>query len=57
MERDRALGIREIYDARLAYTLLRHGVTEFATRNPKHFARYGFSRIWNPIDEAITNDK
>ncbi len=43
-------GYREIFDARLALTLLHHGVTEFATRNTSHFERYGFERLLNPID-------
>jgi len=43
-------GSREIFDARLALTLLHHGVTEFATRNTPHFERYGFERMVNPID-------
>ena len=41
---------REIFDARLALTLLHHGVTEFATRNTAHFKRYGFQELLNPID-------
>lgn len=43
-------GYREIFDARLALTLLHHGITEFATRNTAHFERYGFGRLVNPID-------
>jgi toxin-antitoxin system PIN domain toxin len=38
-----------IYDARLALTLRRHGVTEFATRNVKHFEGFGFQSLWNPL--------
>ncbi len=40
---------RRIYDARLALTLRHHGVTEFATANVKDFARFGFTRVWNPL--------
>lgn len=40
---------RSIYDARLALTLRRHGVTEFATRNTKHFQSFGFKRVWDPL--------
>jgi uncharacterized protein len=40
---------RIVFDARLALTLLHHGVTEFATRNDKHFTVFGFSRVWNPL--------
>lgn len=39
---------RRIFDVRLAATLRRHGVTDFATRNTKDFADLGFSRVWNP---------
>ncbi len=38
-----------LYDARLALSLLQHGVTEFATVNAKDFAGFGFSRVWNPL--------
>lgn len=37
-----------IYDARLALTLRHFGVTHFATRNVKHFANYGFDRVFDP---------
>ena len=37
-----------IYDARLALTLRHFGVTRFATRNVKHFAGYGFERVFDP---------
>ncbi len=46
------VGYRQIFDARLAQTLLHHGVTEFATRNVSHFQSYGFEKLWNPIDES-----
>ena len=39
---------RNIIDARLALTLLHHGVTEFATANTRHFEEFGFARVWNP---------
>ena len=42
---------RAIFDARLAHTLKRHGVTEFVTRNVDHFRRFGFARLINPIDD------
>ena len=41
---------REIFDARLAVTLLHHGVTVFATRNTSHFEQYGFEKLINPLD-------
>ena len=40
---------RGIYDARVALTLRHHGVTEFATRNVRHFQVYGFDRVWDPL--------
>ncbi len=42
-------GFRHIIDARLAFTLRHHGVTHFATANAKHFAGFGFTRVWNPL--------
>jgi toxin-antitoxin system PIN domain toxin len=42
---------RRIVDARLARTLLHHGVTELATANVKDFDGLGFSRVWNPLGE------
>lgn len=40
---------RHIIDARLAFTLIQHGVTHFATANPKHFSGFGFKKVWNPL--------
>ncbi len=40
---------RKIYDIRLAYTLLDHGVKEFATANVKDFQKLGFKKVWNPL--------
>lgn len=42
-------GFRHIIDARLAFTLLHHGVTHFATANARHFAGFGFEKVWNPL--------
>ena len=42
---------RRIIDLRLARTLQAHGVTEFATANPRDFEGLGFVRVWNPIAE------
>ncbi len=44
-----AFARRRIYDARLALSLRRQGVTEFATANVKDFAGFGFARVWNPL--------
>ena len=40
---------RRIIDARLALTLLFHGVTEFATANTKDFKSFAFQKVWNPL--------
>ncbi len=44
------LGRRSIFDARLALTLRHHGVSEFATRNVRHFQDYGFKHVWDPLE-------
>jgi len=50
LSREPGFSYREIFDARLAVTLLHHGVSEFATRNTSHFERYGFEELTNPFD-------
>jgi len=40
---------RRIIDARLAFTLLHHGVTEFATANVTEFKSFQFDKVWNPV--------
>lgn len=45
----RDFSIRRIVDLRLGFSLLRQGVTEFATSNTKDFERIGFNRAWNPL--------
>lgn len=40
---------RVIFDARLAFTLRRRGVTSFATHNTEHFKGFGFDKVWDPI--------
>jgi uncharacterized protein len=42
--------MRRIIDARLALTLIHHGVTEFATANIKDFQQFGFTKVWNPLE-------
>ena len=42
-------GFRHIIDARLALTLLHHGVDRFATVNVKQFREFAFARVWNPL--------
>ena len=46
---DPGFGRRRIYDARLALSLRRQGITAFATANVKDFSGYGFARVWNPV--------
>ena len=46
---ERAFARRRIYDARLALSLHRQGVTEFATANVKDFEGFGFTHVWNPL--------
>lgn len=41
----------QIYDIRLGMTLLKSGVDIFATRNTKDFAKIGFKKLLNPIDD------
>jgi predicted nucleic acid-binding protein len=43
------IGRRIVFDARLALTLRHHGVTDFATRNERHFTSFGFTKLWNPL--------
>jgi toxin-antitoxin system PIN domain toxin len=45
---------RRIIDTRLALTLLRAGVKEFATRNVKDFRIFGFDRVWDPTAAKYT---
>ena len=45
-------GRRTIFDARLAFTLRHHGVTDFATRDLAHFQDFGFTRIWDPLQRS-----
>jgi uncharacterized protein len=40
---------RRIYDARLALSLLRQGVRDFATANVGDFQSFGFRRVWCPL--------
>ena len=49
MAASRRFACRRIIDARLALTLIHHGVREFATANLKDFDGLGFERVWNPL--------
>ena len=42
---------RRVYDWRMALSLIRQGVDEFATVNTKDFQGFGFRRVWNPLAE------
>ena len=44
---------RRIIDARLAFTLRAAGVTELATRNTSDFTRFGFERVFDPLEEGL----
>ncbi len=43
---------RAVFDARIALTLIHHGVTRWATRNVADFQAFGFAQLINPIDET-----
>jgi predicted nucleic acid-binding protein len=45
----KGFGRRRIFDLRLALTLRKAGVEEFATFNVKDFEGLGFQRVWNPL--------
>jgi toxin-antitoxin system PIN domain toxin len=45
-------GFRQMIDARLAFTLLHHGVVDFATANLKDFGAFAFRKLWNPVQRA-----
>lgn len=51
-EASHSAGYRRIFDIRLALTLRHHGVTEFATANPKDFEGFDFQRVWNPLADT-----
>ena len=40
---------RRTINARLALTLLHHGVRELATANTRDFVALRFKRVWNPV--------
>ena len=42
-------GRPRIHDARLALSLRRQGVSDFATANAKDFGGFGFARVWNSV--------
>ena len=47
----KGIAYRRVYDTRLALTLREHGVTEFATTNVRDFQGFGFTRVWNPLED------
>ncbi len=49
--REKNFARRRAYDWRVALSLLRQGVTEFATVNVKDFAGLGFAKVWNPLSK------
>lgn len=42
---------RRLFDARIGFTLLHHGIQEFATRNVVDFKQFGFKTLWDPTTE------
>ncbi len=40
---------RRAYDWRIALSLLKSGITEFATVNTSDFQGFGFAKVWNPL--------
>lgn len=50
---DRTIPRRRVFDARVAFTLRHHGVTELATRNVKDFEGFGFERVFDPLADDI----
>ena len=46
----RDFAIRRIVDLRLGLSLVRVGVTDFATANGTDFQNIGFTRVWNPLE-------
>jgi len=51
--REKSLARRRAYDWRAALSMLRQGVTEFATVNVKDFEGFGFARVWNPLTATV----
>ncbi|MGC3991865.1 MAG: PIN domain-containing protein [Chthoniobacteraceae bacterium] len=49
--REKNFARRRSYNWRLTLSLLRQGVTEFATVNIKDFDGLGFARVWNPLGQ------
>jgi predicted nucleic acid-binding protein len=47
--REKNFARRRAYDWRAALSMVRQGVTEFATVNVKDFDGLGFARVWNPL--------
>jgi len=45
-------GRRRVFDARLAVSLLRQGVTDLATRNVRDFQGLGLGRVFDPLAEG-----
>ena len=45
----RDFAVRRIVDLRLGLSLVKFGVTDFATANIKDFQGMGFVKVWNPL--------
>ncbi len=46
---------RAVFDARIGYTLLHHGVQQLATRNVKDFKGLGFERVFDPLVDDLNS--
>ena len=55
--RQKGLARRRAYDLRTALSLLRNGVTEFATVNLKDFEGVGFKEVWNPLSSSSSKGR
>ena len=47
--REKDFARRRAYDWRAALSMVRQGVTDFATVNVKDFEGFGFAKVWNPL--------
>ncbi len=47
--REKTFARRRAYDWRSALSMLRNGVTDFATVNVKDFEGFGFAKVWDPL--------
>lgn len=46
----KTFAIRRVIDLRLGLSLVKFGITDFATTNTKDFQNMGFAKVWNPLE-------